>query len=141
MLLDLRPWPFDGYQVFTSDARSTLVTWELRIQRHDGHEGPVDPEVYVRAFGSPGFTQDLAKRVAREADPERRRALSLALVRTIARHLPEATWREAQAFRTYVTRWRVQRPPPELLRREPLQDIPASSLRSGVEPTSSPGRR
>ena len=129
VLLDIRPWPFDAYQVFTSDARPTLVTWELRIHGHDGRDVPVAPAVFEQAFGTPGFTQDLFKRVAREPDQARQRTMSLALVRAIARHLPEETWPRARGVRAYVSRWRVRRPPPELIDRVLIGEFAPSELR------------
>jgi hypothetical protein len=126
--------------VFTTDARPTLATWELRIQGHDGRDVPIDPAVFERAFDTPGFTQDLFKRTAAEPDRARQRALSLALARAIARHLPEETWRGAGHFRAYVSRWRMRRPPPELLQRELIHELLPSALRPAPDLAARAGR-
>lgn len=94
-------WPFDQYPTFSTVYEPRVTLWEAKAMLADGREIPLDAGAYWRVFGTSTRSWVALQALLKEKDPERHRARSLELIRSVWPFQPAGVRQAAVAVRVY----------------------------------------
>jgi predicted DCC family thiol-disulfide oxidoreductase YuxK len=131
-------WPFDQYPTFTWTPKEKAEIWEARAVLSSGREMRISARAYAATFGTPARCWRAAQGIKREADPDRHRARSLQLARSLWRHEAAAIRESAVSVNIYHNEYSLDPSHRMPIRRRLIHIFPVALI-SGTEPIFSDG--
>jgi len=134
-------WPFDEYPTFARPSEAEAEVWEAKTVLPTGREVTIAATSYQAVFGHSAKSWVIIQTTLAERNPERQRARSLEVIRSVWPFEPADVREAAVAVNVYHSRYNT-RPPARAIEEKLLETFPKGMIVSKVDATGRPpGRR
>ena len=123
-------WPFDVYPTFSRPSASQVEIWEARAVLSTGREIAIAPSAYEAVFGHSAKSWVAVQTTLAEHNPERQRARSLDVIRSVWPFEPAEVRETAVAVNVYTSKY-TTRPPGKVIEEKLIETFPVEVVVAG----------